>query len=254
MTGVGLPEIATLRLGDPLRWLRCGWRDFVRAPAIGLFYGSCFTGMGVALAWAFVNSPQWLLALCGGFLLLGPFLAVGLYDVSRRLERGEAPSLTRSLTAWNKNLSALALYMGMLLVLEMLWSRVALVVFALSFNSLPQNHSTLSLLLDPKNIPFVTAYLGVGAVFAGLIFVTSVISIPMIMDRATDGISAGITSARVCLANPLVMFVWGALITVLVVLAMLPSFAGLFIVGPVLGHASWHAYRAAVWSAAARSD
>ena len=139
MTGVGLPEIATLRLGDPLGWLRCGWRDFVRAPGIGLFYGSCFTGMGVAIAWAFVNSPQWLLALCGGFLLLGPFLAVGLYDVSRSLERGEAPSLTRSLTAWNKNLSALALYMGMLLVLEMLWSRAALVVFALSFNSLPQN-------------------------------------------------------------------------------------------------------------------
>ena len=254
MTGVGLPEIATLRLGDPLRWLRCGWRDFVRAPGIGLFYGSCFTGMGVALAWAFVNSPQWLLALCGGFLLLGPFLAVGLYDVSRSLERGEAPSLTRSLTAWNKNLSALALYMGMLLVLEMLWSRAALVVFALSFNSLPQNHSTLSLLLDPKNIPFVTTYLGVGAVFAGLIFATSVISIPMIMDRATDGISAGITSVRVCLANPLVMFVWGALITVLVVLAMLPWFAGLLIVGPVLGHASWHAYRAAVLSAAARSE
>ena len=254
MTGVGLPEIATLRLGDPLRWLRCGWRDFVRAPGIGLFYGSCFTGMGVALAWAFVNSPQWLLALCGGFLLLGPFLAVGLYDVSRSLERGEAPSLTRSLTAWNKNLSALALYVGMLLVLEMLWSRAALVVFALSFNSLPQNHSTLGLLLDPKNIPFVTAYLGVGAVFAGLIFATSVISIPMIMDRATDGISAGITSARACLANPLVMFVWGALITVLVVLAMLPWFAGLLILGPVLGHASWHAYRAAVLSAAARSE
>jgi len=254
MTGVGQPEIATLRLSDPLRWLRCGWRDFVRAPAIGLFYGSCFTGMGVALAWAFVNSPQWLLALCGGFLLLGPFLAVGLYDVSRSLERGEAPSLTRSLTAWNKNLSALALYMGMLLVLEMLWSRAALVVFALSFNSLPQNHSTLSLLLDPKNIPFVTTYLGVGAVFAGLIFATSVISIPMIMDRATDGISAGITSVRVCLANPLVMFVWGALITVLVVLAMLPWFAGLLIVGPVLGHASWHAYRAAVLSAAAPSE
>ena len=254
MTGVGLPEIATLRLGDPLGWLRCGWRDFVRAPGIGLFYGSCFTGMGVAIAWAFVNSPQWLLALCGGFLLLGPFLAVGLYDVSRSLERGEAPSLTRSLTAWNKNLSALALYMGMLLVLEMLWSRAALVVFALSFNSLPQNHSTLSLLLDPKNIPFVTTYLGVGAVFAGLIFATSVISIPMIMDRATDGISAGITSVRVCLANPLVMFVWGALITVLVVLAMLPWFAGLLILGPVLGHASWHAYRAAVLSAAARSE
>jgi uncharacterized membrane protein len=246
VTGAGLPKIAELRAADPLRWLISGWRDFVRAPAIGLFYGGCFTGMGIAIAWAFVNSPQWLLALCGGFLLLGPFLAIGLYDVSRSLERGDVPSLVNSLTAWNKNLGALALYMGVLLVLEMLWSRAALVVFALSFNSLPQNHSTLGLLLDPRNIQFVVSYLGVGAVFAGLIFATSVISIPMIMDRATDGISAGITSARVCLAFPLVMFLWGALITVLVVLAMLPWFAGLLIVAPVLGHASWHAYRAAV--------
>jgi uncharacterized membrane protein len=246
MTEVGLPEIATLRKGDPLRWLRLGWRDFVRTPSIGLFYGACFAAMGLAIAWAFVNSPQWLLAMCGGFLLLGPFLAIGLYDVSRSLERGEVPSLAKSLTAWNKNLGALGLYMGVLLVLEMLWSRAALVVFALSFNSLPQNHSTIGLLLDPKNIQFVATYFGVGAVFAGIIFATSVISIPMIMDRATDGISAGITSARVCLAFPLVMLLWGALITMLVVLAMLPWFAGLLVVGPVLGHASWHAYRAAV--------
>jgi uncharacterized membrane protein len=246
MTTPVLPQIATLHLADPLRWLRLGWRDFVRAPAIGLFYGACFTGMGLAIAWAFVNSPQWVLALCGGFLLLGPFLAIGLYDVSRSLERGEVPSLAKTLTAWNKNLGALLLYLGVLLVLEMLWSRSALVVFALSFNTLPHNHSTLGLLLDPKNIQFVLTYLAVGAVFAGLIFATSVISIAMIMDRATDGISAGITSVRVCLAYPLVMFLWGALITLLVVLAMLPWFAGLLIVGPVLGHASWHAYRAAV--------
>jgi len=246
VTDTSFPEIATLRIADPIRWLMLGWRDFVRAPVIGLFYGSCFAGMGAAIAWAFVNSPQWLLALCGGFLLLGPFLAIGLYDVSRRLERGEIPSLAKSLFAWNKNLGALALYMGVLLVLEMLWSRAALVMFALSFNSMPQTYSTLGLLLDPKNIQFVVTYFAVGAVFAGLIFATSVISIPMIMDRATDGISAGITSARVCLAFPLVMLLWGALITVLVVLAMLPWFIGLLIVGPVLGHASWHAYRAAV--------
>jgi uncharacterized membrane protein len=91
MTGTGLPAIAELRAAGPIRWLIFGWRDFVRAPAIGLFYGSCFAGMGIAVAWAFVNSPQWLLALCGGFLQLGPFLAIGLYDVSRSLERGEVP-------------------------------------------------------------------------------------------------------------------------------------------------------------------
>jgi uncharacterized membrane protein len=242
----GLPAIGSLRVSDPLRWLALGWRDFMRTPGIGLFYGGCFAGMGLALAWAFVNSPQWVLALCGGFLLLGPFLAIGLYDVSRHLERGSTPSLTGSMTAWRRNLGALLLYLGVLLVLEMLWSRSALVVFALSFNSLPENQSTLALLLDPKNLQFLLTYIAVGAVFAALIFASSVISIPMIMDRDTDGISAGITSFRVCFAFPLVMLLWGALITMLVVVAMLPWFAGLLVAGPVLGHASWHAYRAAV--------
>jgi uncharacterized membrane protein len=235
-----LPSVATLR------WLAAGWRDFLRAPLIGLFYGACFTAMGVAIALAFAHAPQWILALCSGFLLLGPFLAIGLYDVSRDIERGIAPSLTRSLVAWRRNLGALLLYLGVLLILEMLWSRSALVVFAVSFNTMPDTKSTLALLLDPQNIEFVLAYLAVGAVFAGVIFACSVVSIPMIMDRATDGISAGITSLRACFANPVVMFCWGALITLCVVLAMLPWFAGLLVVAPVLGHASWHAYRAVV--------
>jgi uncharacterized membrane protein len=242
----GLPAVRELSPADPLRWLVLGWRDFMHAPGIGLFYGACFASMGLAIAWTFVRSPQWTLVLCGSFLLLGPFLAIGLYDVSRRLERGEPPSLGRSLTAWDSNFSALVLYLGVLVVLEMLWSRSALVVFAVSFNTMPSAHSTLDLLLNPENIEFVIAYAAVGAVFAALIFCTSVISIPMIMDRDTDGISAGITSFRVCFLNPMTMFVWGALLTLLVVLAMLPWFMGLLVVGPVLGHASWHAYRAAV--------
>jgi uncharacterized membrane protein len=83
----------------------------------------------------------------------------------------------------------------------------------------------------------------VGAVFAGLIFTTSVISIPMIMDRQTDAVSAGLTSIRACLQNPGVMLLWGALITFCILLAMLPFFLGLIVVGPVIGHATWHAYR-----------
>jgi uncharacterized membrane protein len=111
---------------------------------------------------------------------------------------------------------------------------------------MPDTKGTLALLLNPENFAFVLTYITVGAVYAGIIFACSVISIPMIMDRDTDGISAGITSLRACIANPWVMFCWGALITFVVVLAMLPWFAGLLVAGPVLGHASWHAYRAAV--------
>ena len=98
-------------------------------------------------------------------------------------------------------------------------------------------------LLQLENIGFLLSYSAVGAVFAGLIFVTSVISIPMILDRQTDAISAGLTSIRACLQNPGVMLWWGLLIALLVGLAMLPWFAGLLVAGPVVGHATWHAYK-----------
>jgi len=98
-------------------------------------------------------------------------------------------------------------------------------------------------LLRLENLEFLLSYSAVGAVFAGLIFVTSAISIPMILDRQVDAISAGLTSMRACAQNPGVMLLWGALIALLVLLAMLPWFLGLLVIGPVLGHATWHAYR-----------
>jgi uncharacterized membrane protein len=235
-----------LRLSDPLRWLGLGVRDFQRAPAIGLFYGGCFIAMGYALLKVFENAPVYVLALSAGFLLMGPFLCMGLYRVSQRLERGERPGFVDSLTAWNTRTGTLAIFGFVLLVLEMLWGRAALVIFAVSFDGMPDFKGSLLKLLDADNIGFIVTYLGVGAVFAGLIYAVSVVSIPMILDRQTDAITAGLTSLRLVTSQTLVMLCWGALITALVVLAMLPAFLGLLIVGPVLGHASWHAYRAAV--------
>lgn len=244
-----------LRADDPLRWLGRGWADFVRAPGIGLFYGACFAVMGWILLWTYRAAPAWVLALSAGFLLMGPFLCLGLYDASRKLERGDKPDLRDSLLAWQSRTGTMAIFGGVLLILEMLWGRASLVVFAVSFDGMPDFKGSLLALLDPENLGFIVAYLGVGAVFAGLIFAISVVSIPMILDRAVDAVSAGLTSLRLCLTQPWVMLIWGALITVLVALAMLPGFLGLLIVGPVLGHASWHAYRAAVGpTAAARGE
>jgi uncharacterized membrane protein len=133
-----------------------------------------------------------------------------------------------------------------LLVLEMLWGRASLVVFAVSFDGMPDFKGSLLALLNPQNIEFIVAYLCVGAVFAGLIFSVSVISIPMMLDRQVDAITAGLTSLRLVLSQPWVMLTWGAAITLLIVLALLPWFFGLLVVGPVVGHATWHAYRGAV--------
>lgn len=242
----GLPELRALRIGDPMRWLAAGWRDFLRCPGVGLFYGGCFLVMGWALMAVFERAPAYVLALSAGFLLVGPFLCLGLYQASRHLERGEKPDLGDSLLAWAQRASTLAIFGFVLLVLEMLWGRASLVVFAVSFDGMPDFKGSLLALLDPENLSFIVAYVAVGGIFAGLIFAVSVVSIPMILDRPTDAISAGLTSVRLVLTQPGPMLLWGALITVLVVLAMLPAFAGLLVIGPVVGHASWHAYRAAV--------
>jgi uncharacterized membrane protein len=232
---------------EPLRWLARGCGDFLRAPAIGLCFGACFVAMGWALLTVFEYAPAYLLWLSAGFLLVGPFLCMGLYHVSEQLERGERPRLLDAALAWRRKLSTLAIFGLVLLVIEMLWARASLVVFALSVQgNMPSFAGSLMSLLDPRNIDFVLAWLALGGVFATLIFSVSVVSIPMILDRQTDAITAGLTSIRLVLGQPVLLLFWAAIIATLVLLAMLPGFAGLLVVAPILGHASWHAYRAAV--------
>ena len=239
-------ELNTLHWSDPLRWLRLGARDFLRCPGIGLFYGACFMVMGWALLELYESAPAYVLALSAGFLLVGPFLCLGLYRASQCLERGEKPGFGDSMLAWRTRTGTLAIFAFVLLVLEMLWGRASLVIFAVSFDGMPDFKGSVLALFDPENLGFIVAYLAVGGVFAGLIFAISVVAMPLILDRPVDAISAGLTSLRLVFSQPGVMLLWGALITLLVVIALLPWFAGLLVVGPVVGHASWHAYRSAV--------
>jgi uncharacterized membrane protein len=239
-------QLRPLAMGAPLRWLALGWQDFKRCPRIGLFYGACFMAMGWLLLEVFQRAPAYTLALSAGFLLVGPFMCLGLYHASMCLEQGETPSLKRSLHAWDARTGTLAVFGFVLLVLEMVWGRASLVVFAVSFDGMPDFKGSLLALLNPENIEFIVAYVVVGGFFAGLVFAITAVSIPMILHRQTDAITAGLTSFRLVLTQPGVMIFWGALLTTLVVLALLPGFAGLLLVGPITGHATWHAYREAV--------
>ncbi|MDP1533133.1 MAG: DUF2189 domain-containing protein, partial [Rubrivivax sp.] len=117
----------TIGWADPLRWLALGWRDFLRCPGIGLFYGGCFMLMGWALLAVYEHKPAYMLALSAGFLLMGPFLCLGLYRASQRLERGETPDFGDSLLAWDTRAAQLGIFGFVLLVLEMLWGRATLV-------------------------------------------------------------------------------------------------------------------------------
>jgi len=244
-------QIRQLSWIQPWLWLARGLRDVGRAPGIALFYGLCFWGMALLMGWVFRASPEYLMSMASGCLLVGPFMTMGLYEVSKRLEQERRPSLAASLTCWDAHLSSMGMLVMVLMVLEMLWGRAALVVFAVSFDTgMPSTAGMLQTVLRPENWEFLLAYIAVGAVFAALVFACTVVALPTILDRDTDALTACITSMRVVGANLGVMGLWGCIITVLVTASLLLYGAGLILVGPLLGCASWHAYRASVDSEA----
>jgi len=247
------PQKTITQLGPraPWHWLALGWRDLRAHTGIALFYGVCFWLMAVVLALVFRSKPQYAMSIASGCLLIGPFMAMGLYEVSRRREAGLAPDLTSSLTCWENRLRSVGLLVLVLIVLELIWGRASLVVFAVFFNTgMPSTTGVIDAIFNPRNWEFIAVYLAVGGLFAGLVFAIAVVSIPMILDRDTDAITAAITSLQVVFENFGVMLLWGATITFMVALALLPWGLGLVLVGPWLGHASWHAYRGSVgWMA-----
>jgi uncharacterized membrane protein len=240
-------HMVLLRLSDPLRWLVRGAQDLIAHPGIALFYGTCFWCMAQVLAQVFKHRPEYTLSMVSGCLLLGPFLAMGLYEVSRRRETGQSTDLSRAFTCWDGHIKSMAMLVLVLTVLELLWGRASLVVFAVFFNTgMPSTTGVIQAIFNPENLDFVAVYLFVGGVFATLVYAISVVSIPMILDRDTDAITAAITSVRVVLSESAVMVFWGFLLSALVVLALWPWALGIVVVGPWLGHASWHAYRGTV--------
>ena len=240
-------SIAVLRLRDPFHWLARGGRDLLATPGISLFYGCCFWFMAIVLGAVFRSKPEYVVSIASGCLLVGPFLAMGLYEVSRRREQGLVPELGLSLTCWDRHLGSMGMLLLVLIVLELLWGRASLVVFAVFFNTgMPSTTGVVQAVFSPDNWEFLLVYLLVGGAFAAVVFSVAVVSIPMILDRDTDAISAAITSMQVVFENTGVMLLWGVLLTALVFLALLPWAAGLLLIGPWLGHASWHAYRGSV--------
>jgi uncharacterized membrane protein len=209
--------------------------------------------MAITIAMVFQSRPEYTMSIASGCLLLGPFLALGLYDLSRSREAGGSANLMASLVCWKSHLRSLGLLVLILIVLELLWGRASLVVFAVFFNTgMPSTTGVMQAVFNPENLEFLVAYVVVGGAFASLVYAVSVVSMPMILDRDTDAITAAITSIEVVFTNTGAMIAWGAIITVLVAFALyLPWGAGLLVIGPLLGHASWHAYRGTVtWQVA----
>jgi uncharacterized membrane protein len=242
-----LPGVHELRASAPFGWLVAGARDFASHPLQSLFYGVCFAAMAWAIALTFRHATAYVSALVSGFFLVGPFLAIGLYDLSRQRERGEAVRLAPSLVAWRFNAGAIGVFALVLTIILLIWARASLIVFALFYTSeMPSLEGFLAQVFSFGNVEFLLAYACVGGFFAVLTFAISVVAMPMMLDRDTDGIVAALTSLKTFGSNVPAMIVWGLAIVALVAAGFALAFAGLAIAVPIVGHATWHAYRALV--------
>lgn len=238
------PVLRSIGLGAPLRWLALGARDFRRRPLPCLFYGACFATMGWLLAVLLRPSPGTMMALTAGFLLVGPVMAMGVYEVARGLELGRKVGLFETTLVWRRNLMNLAILGIGLEIVMALWARSSMMVIAIHF---PRKMPSVAVLIDEivrgQELAFLATWMGVGAAFATLVFAFTAIAIPMMLDRGTDAITAMLASCAAFGRNPLPMLLWAALIVVLTVIGFATLFVGLVLTVPWIGLATWHAYR-----------
>jgi uncharacterized membrane protein len=242
--GLPFPKPRDVGPGAPLRWLARGFADLKACPIPSLFYGFCFAAMGLLVTFVFEHAYEYTMAVTSGFLLLGPFLAMGLYEISRRREHGEACALVPTLTVWRRNAGNIGIFAVVLGVIFLVWARASLVIFALFYTAeVPNLTGFLSQVLALENFEFLMIYFGAGLIFATLAFGVSVVAIPLMLDRNQDAITSMLGSIGVLLRNPGPMVIWAALIVALTVIGFATFHLGLVVLMPLLGHATWHAYR-----------
>ena len=239
------PRLRSVPFTAPARWLKLGWADLCRAPAASLFYGGTFVVMGFLLQFFFSGQPHVTLGLATGFTLVGPFFCIGLYDISRRLKRDGHVALSDTLTAWGENRAAIAFYSLILMLLMAAWMRVSVVLIALFYQGAVPNSAALIriVLSSSPDVTFLAVYFGVGAFFASLVFSVSAVSIPLMMDRGTDTITAMIASVIATIRNAPAMLAWAIAIAALTFAGLATWYIGLLVAVPVIGHATWHAYQ-----------
>ena len=247
-----MPKVHALTAGDIRAAFNQGYADFLRAPLFGFFFSGVYVIGGLLIAQSLlVWDMSWMIyPVAIGFPLIAPFAAVGLYEVSRRLSTGEP-------LAWNEILSVirlqskreLAFMAFVVLFIFWIWMYqvrllIALILGRMSFAT--WESFTQTLFTTPEGWTFLIVGHVVGAVLALALFSITVVSIPMLLDRNVDFVTAMITSVKAVAASPVVMLGWGVVVTLMVIAAMIPVFLGLLIALPVLGHTTWHIYKKAV--------
>jgi len=231
-------------LGAPLTWLSKGFSDLKTSKIPSLAYGFVFALIGLGLTVLASKNPIWSAAFTTAFFLIGPFLAIGLYDLSRQIEEGHKACLLDSIHIIKDNLVNIGIFVVVLGFLLMLWLRIAALVAGIFFNNIELITKGWSVLFtSDHSIEFFLFFIVFGFFIAQLAFSISVVSMPLLLHRKVDIITAITTSLCVVIKNPLVMLFWAALIVILINIGILTAFVGLVVTLPLIGHASWHAYR-----------
>ena len=244
----GLPAIRHIGAADIVDALAKGIRDFQAYPGFGLFFGGIYmVGGWLVLAAGFLWNMNYLVyPLAAGFVLIGPFVAVGLYEVSRRRETGEP-------LTWGAILGAVYAQSGkeiswmafVTLFIFMVWMYQVRLLIALFFgvSGMPAGSFPSILFTSADGLAFLAVGHIIGAVLAVLVFSLTVVSFPLLLDRPVDFVTAMITSVKSVVTNPIPMIGWALTVTLLLMVASMPAFVGLLVVLPILGHTTWHLYR-----------
>ena len=234
----------TSELTRPLRWIGKGIKDFREAPALSLLYGFLFA-LACGGVYSLISSVPWFsLAYLTGLVFLGPFLAAGLYAASRDMERGNKPSISSSLRLIYRRRTYLALFSLMLTLVMAVWIRFSSLLFAVKFSTVnPSIEAYTSMLTGAGQGVVLGYFVGIGLLLSVVVFVLSAISIPYILDKNVDFISAMQRSLKVIVENPLSMSAWAFGIALLTALGVATAFIAFLVIFPVLGYATWHSYR-----------
>lgn len=245
---LGVPELGEVSLDMLAESLRRGWADMRRAPGYALMFSAVYVliGLGLAAITLATGKSYWLIFAAVGFPLLGPFAAVGFYEVSQRLSEGRALVASEIFAVIaHQRRRQLPSICAIIIMVFLFWFFLAHMIFALflGLSTMTNVSSSWEIYVTPEGQSMLLVGSAVGAVFALLLYSITVVALPLLLDREVDFVTAMLTSLRVVTENPLPMLIWAAVIAGLTFLAMLPAFLGLLLVLPLLGHATWHLYR-----------
>ena len=237
-------KIKKIRFNAPLRWLMAGFNDFKVSPINSLSYGLIFAVLGLLIVLLLKNYPTFIITAVSGFLLIGPFIAIGLYDMSQQIENSKSPTVLHALKRLQFNTMSIISFAFIVAFIFAFWSRFTGVLTAVLFDNFDLAANGWANIFTNDSTPMIMlTFMLTGLGLAAFVFSISVVAVPMMTHKKVDVITAIVTSLRAVKANFIPMLLWASIIVAMIAIGIVTFYIGLIITLPIIGHASWHAYR-----------